>query len=108
MGGVKRSSCPKAAQSPTRRLSLPSKSQVGKARVIVRPPPEGPMIFPIGFVDRQIVDGSKASLHDTSQIEFPLLVPVGAEPVAAVVMPLIGEAHGDAIIGKTHISLIRR
>src|SRR6185369_6243142 len=30
-------------------------------------------------------------------VEFPIFIAVGAEPGAAVVMPFIGEAHGDAV-----------
>jgi len=74
--------------------------QFGKAPVIVGSPPERPVIFPVGFVDRQIVDGSKASLHHASLIKLPVLVSVGPEPVAAVVMPLISEAHGNSVIGE--------
>src|SRR5215472_17086767 len=73
-------------------------AQVGKARVIVRPPPQRPMVFPVGFIDRQIVDGSQTSLHHAGRIEFPVFVSVGTEPVAAVVMPLISKPHGDAIV----------
>jgi hypothetical protein len=38
------------------------------------------MVFPVGFIDRQIVDRSETSL----------------QPVAAVVMPLISKPHGTA------------
>jgi hypothetical protein len=31
-------------------------------------------------------------------VEFPVLVAVAAEPVAAVVVPLIGKAYGDAVL----------
>ena len=33
-------------------------------------------------------------------VELPVLVAVGAEPVAAVVVPLVGEAHRDAVVGE--------
>ena len=33
-------------------------------------------------------------------VEFPVLVAVGAEPLAGVVVPFIGKAHGDAIVGE--------
>jgi hypothetical protein len=58
------------------------------------------MVSPIGFVDRQIVDGSEAPLHHARGIEFPVLVSVRAEPVAAVVMPLVSEPHGDTVVGE--------
>jgi hypothetical protein len=31
-------------------------------------------------------------------VEFPVLVAIAAEPVAAVVVPLIGKAYGDAVL----------
>jgi len=58
------------------------------------------VVPPVGFVDRQIVDGSEASLHHASRIELPILVSVRAEPVAAVVMPLISEAHGNSVVAE--------
>jgi hypothetical protein len=68
--------------------------------MIVRPPPKGPMVFPVDFIDRQIVDRSEALPHRAISIEFTVLVSIRAEPVAAVVMPLISEPHGDQVIGK--------
>ena len=35
-----------------------------------------------------------------SRVELPVLVAVGAEPLAGVVVPLVGEAHGDAVVGE--------
>src|ERR1700755_3211398 len=75
-------------------------AQVGKARVIVGPPPERPVVFPVGHVYRQIVDRSEAPLHHASRIELPILVSVRAEPVAAVVMPLVSEPHGTSVVGE--------
>src|SRR5215467_10093215 len=33
-------------------------------------------------------------------IELPVLVAVAAEPVPAVVVPLVGETHGDAVVAE--------
>ena len=68
--------------------------------MIVGPPPERPTVFPVALGDRQIVDRSKPSLHHAGGIELPVLVSVGSEPVAAVVVPLISEPDGDAIVGE--------
>ena len=35
------------------------------------------------------------------RIEFPVLVAIASEPIAAIVMPFIAEAHGDAILAKS-------
>ena len=32
------------------------------------------------------------------RVELPVLVAVAAEPAAAVVMPFVGEAHGNAVV----------
>src|SRR6266576_3168181 len=34
-------------------------------------------------------------------VEFPVLVAIAAEPIAAVVMPFIGKAHGDAVLAES-------
>ena len=59
--------------------------------------PEKPAV---GLRDRQIVDAGDASAHQPVVVEFPVLIAVAAEPVTAVVVPLIGEAHGDAITAE--------
>src|SRR6201987_6543062 len=69
--------------------------------MIIGPPPERPVVFPVGLVDRQIVDRSEAPLHHAGSIEFPILVTVRAEPVAAVVMPLVGEPPGNSVVGES-------
>ncbi len=50
----------------------------------------------VGFLDREIVDGGVAMMHDAVLIELPVLVSVGAVPVAGVIVTLVGEANGDA------------
>src|SRR5215831_10135336 len=68
--------------------------------MFVGPSPERPTVFPVALGDRQIVDRSKPSLHHACGIELPVLVSVGSEPVAAVVVPLISEPHRDSIVGE--------
>ena len=38
--------------------------------------------------------------HETAALEFPVLVSVRAKPLAAVVVPLVGEAYRDAVVAK--------
>ena len=73
-----------------------SEAQRGEAGVVVGAAAEGPVEFAIGFFDREVVDASVAVVHDAIWIEFPVLVSVGAVPIAGVVMALIGETDGDA------------
>ena len=56
------------------------------------------MVFAVALFDRQIIDAGDAQTHQAMFVEFPVLVAVAAEPVAAVVMPFIGKAYGDAVL----------
>src|SRR5215831_6307841 len=56
-----------------------------------------PVILTIRGSDRHVVDGGQAPAHEAARVEFPILVPVGTEPVPGVVVPLVGEAHGNAV-----------
>src|SRR5258705_2335465 len=62
--------------------------------------PERPMILPPALFNREIVDAGDAPPHEAMLVELPVLVAVGAEPVAGVVVPLVGETHGDAVAVK--------
>ena len=75
-----------------------SKAELAQSRVIVGAPAERPVILAIALLDGKIVDAGDAQAHQTMLVEFPVLVAVAAEPMTAVVMPLIGEAHGDTIV----------
>ena len=50
------------------------------------------------FRDRNVVDAGLAAAHQAFLVEFPVFVAVAAKPVAAIVMPFVGEAHGNAIL----------
>ncbi len=51
-----------------------------------------------GRLDGDVVDTGFASTHEAAVIELPLLVTVGAEPGAGVVVPLVAEANGNACV----------
>src|SRR5262245_57893447 len=57
-----------------------------------------PTELAVGFFDRQVVDAGKAAFHVTEFVKFPILVAVGAMPLARIVMPFIFEANGNAIV----------
>ena len=50
------------------------------------------MILTVVFLDREIVDACNSKAGEPVLIVLPVLISVGTEPVAAVVMTLIGEA----------------
>ena len=59
-----------------------------------------PMKFAFGFFDGQIVDARVTARIQTVLVVFPVLVSVGSEPVARIVVEFVSEAHGDAIVCK--------
>jgi hypothetical protein len=58
---------------------------------------ERPVELALVFLDGVIVDGSDAPCHEPRAVELPVLVAVGPEPVAAVVVPFVGEAHRNPV-----------
>src|SRR5213592_3248386 len=75
-------------------------SELGEPGVIVGPASQWPAVLPISFRDRQIVDAREAPRHVACSVELPVLVAVGAEPVADIVVPFVREPHRDAIAAK--------
>ena len=55
------------------------------------------MIFSFALLDRKIIDARDAQAHQAMLIELPVLIAIAAEPIPAVIVPLIGKADGDAI-----------
>src|SRR4029453_3935751 len=64
------------------------------------PAAEGPGELPLGRGNRAVVDAGNAQAHEAPIVELPVLVAVRAEVLAAVVMPFVGEAHGDPVAGE--------
>ncbi len=68
--------------------------------MIVGSASQGPEKLPIRFADGQIVDAGKATGHKAIRVEFPVLVSVRPVPVAAVVVPFVGETDGNPVFVK--------
>jgi hypothetical protein len=66
--------------------------------MIIRAAAERPVVLAFTLLDREIVNAGDTKAHQPVLVEFPILIAVAAEPIAAVVVPLIGEAHGDAVL----------
>src|SRR5262245_14615779 len=79
------------------RLIAKSEPQSRESGVVVRPPAARPKVLALARGDRQVVDARDAALHESRFVELPVLVAVGAEPVARIVVPFIRKAHGDAV-----------
>src|SRR5262245_7935782 len=61
---------------------------------------ERPVVLSFGLTDWQVVDARDATAHEPVFIELPVLVSVGPEPIAGVVMPLVGEPHRNAVFAE--------
>src|SRR5262249_56501046 len=48
----------------------------------------------------EVVDAGETHAHEPPVVELPVLVTVGPEVLAAVVVPLVREAHGDPASGE--------
>src|SRR5688572_19141948 len=55
------------------------------------------MVFAFTFSDGKIIDARDAMLHEPSIVELPVLIAVGAIPIARIVMPLIGKTNSNAV-----------
>ena len=68
--------------------------------MIIRPPPQRPVIFALQGSYGQVVDAREAGAHQAVLRELPVLVAVRAKPIAGVIVPLVSEAYGDPVPGK--------
>src|SRR6266853_4886902 len=59
-----------------------------------------PAVLAIRLRDRHIIDRRQTTSHQPVGVELPVLVAVGAEPVTRVIVPLVGKAHGDAVLAE--------
>lgn len=65
--------------------------------MICRARAQGPEKEPFLGRNAHIVDACFPPPHQPSFVKFPLFIPMASEPVAAVVMPLIGKSNRNAI-----------
>src|SRR6187397_261160 len=74
--------------------------KLAQRRVVVGAPAERPVILALALLDGEVVDAGDAPPHQAVLVELPVLVTVAAKPVAAVVVPFVGEAHRDAVVAE--------
>src|SRR5580704_18779414 len=68
--------------------------------MVIRASTEGPVIFALAIFDRQVVDAGDPPAHQALFVELPILVAIAAKPVAGIVVPFIGKAHGYTVVAK--------
>jgi hypothetical protein len=66
--------------------------------VIVRAAAKRPPVSALRFLDGKVVNVCDVAVHEPAIVERPIFIAIGAKPVAGVIVPLIGEAHGDACL----------
>src|SRR6266446_495739 len=66
----------------------------------VRAPPDRPVVQAVALADRKVVDAGNAASHQAALVKLPILVTERPKPVAAVIMPLIGETYRDAVLAE--------
>src|SRR6185295_20186296 len=76
---------------------MKSETELAESGMIVGPASQRPAELALGLGDDDVVDAGVTPAHQSELIELPVLVAVGTEPVTRVVVPLVREAHRDAI-----------
>jgi len=61
--------------------------------VIVGTAAQGPMKAALGLADWRIVDAGETAAHQAVFAKLPILVPVGSEPISAIIAPFVREAR---------------
>src|SRR5450631_753919 len=77
-----------------------SQSEFAQGWMVVGTASQGPAIFAAVLRDRQIVDAGDAQPHEAAFIELPIFIAVAAKPMPAVIVPLVGESHGNSVLAK--------
>src|SRR5262245_34392785 len=75
-----------------------SQAEIAERGMIVGTAAEGPMILALARLDGKVVDARDPKPHQALLVEFPVLVAVAAVPIVAVVVPFVGEAHGNTVL----------
>ena len=76
-------------------FALLLQTEFGKPGVIVGAGAQGPKKLAVGIFDREVIDASEAPCYEAVAGESPVLVAERAEPVSAVIVPLVGKPDCD-------------
>ena len=52
------------------------------------------------LLDWRVIDAGDAQVHQPMLTELPVLVAIAAEAIAALVVPLVGEANRDSVLAE--------
>src|SRR5499427_3804778 len=68
--------------------------------MIVGPATQRPVILAFALFDWQVINAGDPQTHQPVLIELPVLVAIAAKPVAAIIMPFVGEANRDSVLAE--------
>src|SRR5262250_1756265 len=68
--------------------------------MIVGTATQRPVILAFAFFDWPVIDARDAQTHQPVLIELPVLVAIAAKPIAAIIVPCVGEANRDSVLAK--------
>src|SRR5688572_131173 len=88
---------PQGNDAQSSRSTRALQAQRGEPWMVVGASAERPMEFALARRDRQVIDARDAALHEPAIVELPVLVAVGAIPLAAIVTPFIRKPNGNAV-----------
>src|ERR1700730_5037123 len=74
--------------------------KIAQARVIIGTAAKRPVIFAPALPDREVVYAGDAQAHEAMRIELPVLVAIAAKPVAAIIVPFVGEANRNSVLAE--------
>ena len=78
-------------------LIVQLEAQFAQAWMIVRTTPQRPAEFPVCFFNRLFIYAGEPKFHVAIFVELPVLIAVGPEPVAAVIVVFVGITHSNAV-----------
>src|SRR5262245_39706184 len=65
--------------------------------MFIRTSAKWPVILALRLLDWQVINGCKPKSHQPILVKLPVLVAMRAEPVSGVIVPFVGEPHGDTV-----------
>src|SRR5580693_1965078 len=68
--------------------------------MLLRSRAERPAVLALVLEYRQVVDAGDTHSHQAVLVELPVLVPIAAKPMPAVVVPLVSESDRDTVAGE--------
>jgi hypothetical protein len=68
--------------------------------MIIRPAPKRPVKLSITFFNAKIINAGNPPTHIPPVVKLPILIAIGAKPIARIIMPLIAEPYCNPITLK--------